>query len=481
MSASAAARLSSSADSHFARYGYAWPTERFNEGDGWELLPDGEARVRHLPESMARLAQDSRWPAFFPSPISLVTTGDGELTGLEKVVGAAIVNRFPYIVALSFCRESLSKRHYARRRFMKILESTGVAAVQFLPPGDALDRAMDTIAHVPDAKTETRLAASGLPVRRARTNDSPVFASAFMVYEARLVNAAKDLEGQPIFTRPWVDVGSHRIYFLEITAIQLREDIADGCTQVHWRSLPTWRPQRPLHRNGTGVARLDALADGSHYVKPYTPDYRFPSAGTIGFEPDERHDGMGVKHLPLSAADQIDVDNDRSRWPCFFPSSVGLITGWAPGRVPNLMPCGSTTIVSRQPLVISPCVSYAAINERYAPRVTLDIIRETRRFGCGVPFIDDVVLSGIKYAGNVSLARNPRKVADAGFEIDPADWAPVLTAVPVHFDCQVIGEVRLGTHIMFLGEVKRIRVRADVGPDNPIQWCPWAQVPEAAR
>ena len=153
-----------------------------------------------------------------------------------------------------------------------------------------------------------------------------------------------------------------------------------------------------------------------------------------------------------------------------------MITSWAPDGVPNLMPCGSTTIVSRHPLVIAPCVSYAAINERYAKRATLDIMRETGRFGCGVPFIDDLVLGGIKYAGNVSLASNARKVADAGFEVEASEWSPALTALPVHFDCQIVDEVRLGTHIMFLGEVKRIRVRADVAPHNPIEWCPWAQV-----
>jgi hypothetical protein len=37
---------------------------------------------------------------------------------LEKVVGATIVNRFPYVFALSLCRQPLSPRHYVRRAFM---------------------------------------------------------------------------------------------------------------------------------------------------------------------------------------------------------------------------------------------------------------------------------------------------------------------------------------------------------------------------
>jgi flavin reductase (DIM6/NTAB) family NADH-FMN oxidoreductase RutF len=472
---SAAAPRPFEGDPQLSRYRYSWPTDPFNAGDGWERLPSGRAFVRHLPEPAEEVAQDSRWPAFFPSPISLVTTGDGDRMALEKVVGASIVNRFPYIVALSFCRESLSPRHYARRRFMKMLECNGTAAVQFIAPGDALDSAMHAINTVPDSKTHARIAASGLPFRRAATNDAPVFASSYMVYEARLARPGVDFEGERIFDTPWVDVGSHRIYFLEITAIQLREDIADGRSQVHWRSLPAWQPQEPL-QHANGGSRGVELGDGGHYVKPYTPHYKFPNAATLGFDADVRKGGMAIKFLPSTPADQVEMDNDRARWPCFFPSSVGMITSWADGGIPNLMPCGSTTIVSRQPLVIAPCVSYAAINERYAKRATLDIMRQTGRFGCGVPFIDDLVLGGIKYAGNVSLARNARKVADAGFEVEGSEWSPALTALPVHFDCQIVGEVRLGTHIMFLGEVKRIRVRADVAPENPIEWCPWAQV-----
>jgi len=70
-------------------------------------------------------------------------------------------------------------------------------------------------------------------------------------------------------------------------------------------------------------------------------------------------------------------------------------------------------------------------------------------------------------------------VRDAGLEIEDSDWAPIPTALPVYFECEVVGEVRLGTHIMFLGEVRRIRVRADVTPANPMEWCPWANVTPA--
>ena len=449
---------------------YLWPPQSL--AGTWSADNQGNL-TRSLPESAAELAADSRWPALFPSPICLVTTTDGRQTGLEKVVGASIVNRFPYLLALSFCRQSLSARHHVRREFTDLLERGGAVAVQYLPPGPNLDHAMRVIAGTPEEQTGERLARTGLPTRPATTNPAPVFAEAYLVYEARLVKPGHDFEGQPIFPEPWLDVGSHRVYFLEINAIQLREDIARGQSQIRWRALPAWTPQLPLQP--PVHSRTPAPDDGS-YKKGYTPDYAFPSAGTIAFAADEWRAGMAVKHLPPLPKDQVEVDNDKARWPCFFPSSVGMITSWSAAGHPNLMPCGSTTILSRHPLIIAPCVSYARINVRYAPRASLADIRRTRRFGCGVPYVSDLLTSAIRSAGNVSIGADPEKIAHAGLAVTPNPTAPDLPAMPVHFDCAVIGEHRLGTHVLFLGEVKQIRVRADVTPSNPLEWCPWAAV-----
>jgi len=451
-------------------YRYLWPREDL-AGAGWRQRAGG-AWERALPESRQALAADSRWPALFPSPVCLVSAADGATMVLERVVGPSIVNRFPYVLALSFCVEPLSERHYARREFTSVLESTANVAVQFLAPGPLLDRALRAIESTPERGTAQRIARSGLRTRRALTSAAPVFADAYLVYEGRLVRPGRDLDGEAIYAQPWLDVGSHRVYFLEVTAIQLRRDIAEGRSQIHWRSLPAWSPQLT-----TPPAEGQEKAwPAAGYQKGYTPHYAFPSPGTIAFEADEVTDGMAIKRLPAEAADQVEVDNDRARWPCFFPSSVGMITTWAADDRPNLMPCGSTTVLSRHPLVITPCVGYAAINERYAPRLTLELIRKNRAFGCGVPFISDQVIAAIKYAGNVSMQAAGDKVARAGLAVERGGPSPVLTDLPVHFDCEVLDEVRLGTHVMFLGAVKRIRVRPDVTAANPLEWCPWADV-----
>lgn len=461
-------------DPYLKPYRYVWPPKDLSERACWKPDASGQCQVMQLPEQLGDLAANSRWPAFFPSSISLVTTAVGEAIALEKVVGASIVNRFPYVVALSFCRQTLSARHHPRTRFTEMLQQSGSVAIQYLPPGAGLDRAMSVIASTDDSRSTARLEATKLPIRRALSNASPVFTDAFMVYEAELVKPQRDFDGNPIYQTPWVDVGSHRVYFLEIKTVQLRHDIADGGCPIRWRSLPAWNCTAGLDAANEPHIHNHPLA--GRYQKAYTPHYSFPSAGTIAFEPDDICDGMAVKHLPPILTDQVEFDNDRARWPCFFPSSLGLITSWTDDQQPNVMPCGSTTILSRHPLVVAPCVSYAAINERYAPRASLNFIRKRGRFGCSVPFVHDAVVNAITYTGNVSFALDPDKVGKAGLAIESRRWAPRLAAMPIHYECEVVGEMQLGTHIMFLGEVRRILVHNRVTTKNRLEWYAWAAI-----
>ena len=458
---------------------YSWPRVDLAEQSGW-THEAGDAGfpgflTRDLPETAEELAADSRWPILFPSPLCLVSTVDGTHAALEKVVGASIVNRFPYVIALSFCRQSLSSRHHVRRTFMDTLEAGGKVAVQFLPPGADLDRAMQVITDSDESTSLDRLGKCGLPSRPARTSGCPVFDSAYLVYEGRLVEPTHDFGGRPIFARPWIDVGSHRVYFLEITAIGLDQAIARGQSQIHWRSLPVWH-RKPSFASAP-VQESQLLAHAA-YQKGFVADYSFPSPSTIAFAPDEVFGGRAIKHLPPLGRDQVEIDNDRARWPCFFPSSVGMITTWSPGGTPNLMPCGSTTVLSRHPLIVGTAVSYAAINARYAPRASLDILLATRRFGCGIPFVDASVLQAIRYAGNVSLAQDPAKVAHTGLHLEGSERSPRFRELPIHLDCDVIDAIPLGTHVLFLGEVRRASVRADLTPGSPLEWCPWPRVAE---
>jgi len=432
---------------------------------------------RKLPESRAELEKDSRWPAFFPSPICLVTTASGDEMALEKVVGPSIVNRFPYIAALSFCRERLSSRHHVRRKFTELLEQGESVAIQFLDQGEKLSRALNAIENVDESQSGARFQAAELETRTSETVDAPTLKDAYLVYEGRLVKPGKDFSGDAIFDKPYQDVGSHRVYFIEITAIQLQDDIASGKTQISWKSLPDWTPGNGVDKSRPNVGDITPKQGmGAHYQKGFTPDYRFPAPGTIAFERDKTVHGMAVKFLDPLPENQVEIDNDRARWPCFFPSPTGMITTWTDDGRANLMPCGSTTFVSRHPLVVAACISYSPINERYAPRVTLDMIHLKKSFGCGVAYIDDNMTRAIRYTGTTSYASDPDKVTNGGFDVYEREPAPQLAQLPIHFECELIGEVKLGTHMMMLGEVTSILLRDDLTPTNAMTWTPWGKL-----
>ncbi|HMF26181.1 MAG TPA: flavin reductase family protein [Pseudolabrys sp.] len=468
------ARGSGAVINRVAKYIYPWPPPNAFSKPVWQDYLDGEYRQREMPESAEEVAADSRWPAFFSQPICLITTTDGQQFYLEREVGPCIVNRFPYVMTISLCRKALSERHTPRVQFMEALEKSGIANVQFLPLGPPLDRCLDILNTYPEGQVQKRVAATGLPHRRALSNAAPVFADAFMVYETHFCRPMEDLYGNKIYEKPYVDVGSHRVYFLEVNCIQLRQDIADGRTQIAWNSLAEWTPRRPT----VPSADVDqSTITRMGYIKPFTPYYKFPASNTVAFEYEGNADGMAYKHFEAFQRSHVEViDNDKTRWPCFFPSSLGMITSRSAAGKPNLMPCGSTTVISRSPLVISPAVTYGGINDRYRSRYTLHNIRAHSRFGVGLATVNEEMLAAIRYAGNVSAADDPNKLRNTGLSFEDGDYSPILRGCPIHFDCEVVGEVKLGTHSMFLGEVQRILVRTDVSAENPITWNPWPVV-----
>jgi flavin reductase (DIM6/NTAB) family NADH-FMN oxidoreductase RutF len=454
-----------------AQSAYVWPEgpldQRFPE-----RMFDGLFRAAPVDESIATVGADSRWPAFFPAPIGFLTTGTGVHVALERVVGPVIVNRFPLVMAVSVCRETLSERHYARVATMETLEQTGTAAMQFLAPGPELAATLGAIGAEPDAHTHKRLARTGLRTYTTPLTRTSVLEDAYLVYEGRFPRPGTSLEGQPIYDRPWIDVASHRIYFLEVMAIRLRSTIARGAQQIAWHSLPVWRAAETVAAPAYDVAALSRQS----YVKSYTPAYRFPSPGTVAFETEEIVDGMSVRHIePLHGIPRA-VDNDGARWPCFFPSSAGMLTAWQADGNPTAMPCGSTAIVSRLPFTVAACISNSAINERYTPRATLTAIRAARAFGVGVPYTNDAVVRAVSYLGNISARDDRDKVAHAGLTALGGGPTPVLAQLPIHLECRLTGEVALGTHVMVLGTVERVYVRRDVTPANPVTWQPWASI-----
>ena len=60
-------------------YRYCWPDHDLGGDPRWRKGEVDGFLVHDMPESLEDLAEDSRWPAFFPSPLCLVTTADGSI------------------------------------------------------------------------------------------------------------------------------------------------------------------------------------------------------------------------------------------------------------------------------------------------------------------------------------------------------------------------------------------------------------------
>jgi hypothetical protein len=226
-----------------------WPDSAWRTAGTWRSAADGGVCACDLARDLRR-----RSPPTADGPrsflVHLLRHGEGRLDGGARESRAPlIVNRFPYVLALSFCRHDLSSRHHARGRFMDLLERSGQATVQFLPQGEPLDRAMSAIATAPDRDTHTRIRRSTLTTRGAVTNDAPVFDDAYLVYEASLARPSLDFSGGRIYDTPGGRREPSRLFPGDQRDPASRRHRGRTARQIHWRSLPAWQPQRPLQTN----------------------------------------------------------------------------------------------------------------------------------------------------------------------------------------------------------------------------------------
>src|SRR5271169_2501120 len=99
---------------------------------------------------------------------------------------------------------------------------------------------MKVINDISDDNVEDRIKNLDLPTRSGLKTTAPVFKDAYLVYEAQFVRPQNDFTGMPIFESYSRDLGSHKVYFFEITTIQIEKSIAEGEKKIHWCSLPFW-------------------------------------------------------------------------------------------------------------------------------------------------------------------------------------------------------------------------------------------------
>ena len=212
------------------------------------------------------------------------------------------------------------------------------------------------------------------------------------------------------------------------------------------------------------------------YKKTFTPRYRFPGPNTVAFE-GESCGRMRVLVLPTGPV--YEADNDRARWPCFFPAPLLVITAAAADGRTNMMPCGSTMMVNRHPLTIAACVAYAEINVRYRRRETLAMIEDAGVFGVCVFSDEDRFVEAVNLSGNLSVADGVDKFRRAGLTpiVGRETGTVLVKEAPICYECRLVGTRRLGTHKMLLGEVAAITMDPRLARgDAQLLWHPLPRI-----
>ena len=130
------------------------------------------------------------------------------------------------------------------------------------------------------------------------------------------------------------------------------------------------------------------------------------------------------------------------------PVPVVMLSCQRPGERPNIITVAWVGTVCSEP----PMVSVAIRPERFSH----DIIRDTGEFVVNIPTVD--LVRATDYCGVVS-GRDTDKFKAARLTPEPAQTvrAPLIAECPLHLECQVRDQRRLGTHTLFLAEILAVR------------------------
>ncbi len=156
-----------------------------------------------------------------------------------------------------------------------------------------------------------------------------------------------------------------------------------------------------------------------------------------------------------------------------YPMPAFLIGARVDGR-PNFMVAAWGGVANSEP----PMVSVAIRHQRYTYRG----VKQTGMFSVNVP--SATMVRETDYCGIESGARED-KTAACGFTLfyGKLEEPPLIQECPVNLECAVVHELDLGSHVLFIGEVKETHVseeclsdgRPDVGKINPLVFATGAR------
>ena len=154
-----------------------------------------------------------------------------------------------------------------------------------------------------------------------------------------------------------------------------------------------------------------------------------------------------------------------------FPVPAVMVSCGADNFSPNIITIAWVGSVNSAPPMVS--VSIRASRHSYG------LVKATKEFVVNLPCAQQV--EALDYCGVMSGA-TVDKFADMNLTpvMGTQKHAPLIKECPVNLECQVVQEIDLGSHTMFIGEVKQVHIseellneqgRVDHKKLNPIVYC----------
>jgi len=140
-----------------------------------------------------------------------------------------------------------------------------------------------------------------------------------------------------------------------------------------------------------------------------------------------------------------------------FVTNVGLISSFGKNGS-NIMACEWTHLLSYSPGLVGVCIGKG--------KLTAENIRQNKQFGISIASVDQTEASSA--SGMPAKINKIEMLKELGFEIKKGKKTSVVLVggAALNIECELVKEIELGDHIMFVGEI----VAAEVGKDEPLAY-----------
>lgn len=135
-----------------------------------------------------------------------------------------------------------------------------------------------------------------------------------------------------------------------------------------------------------------------------------------------------------------------------FPVPAVMVSCGNIGFKPNIITIAWTGTVNSDP----PMVSVSIRSSRHS----YQLVKSSGEFVVNLPQIEQV--NALDYCG-VASGKTVDKFAEAKLTpvMGTLTYAPLIIECPVNLECIVVRELDLGSHTMFVGEVKHVHIREE--------------------